>query len=79
MERRTFLKAVLATAVAPASCVKDLYRPAIPFGIGYWVLPPEGTPERRAFLLRNDLPPISLDRQVKFKNYVFAFQPPIRR
>jgi hypothetical protein len=28
MDRRTFLKAVFAASVAPASCVKSLYRPS---------------------------------------------------
>ena len=38
MKRRTFLKAVFAAAVAPASVVRCLYRPEIPFGIDYWIL-----------------------------------------
>jgi len=67
MLRRTFLKAVFAAAVAPASAVKALYRPQV--GLT------DDTIRDLIATTLNALPPISLDRQVKFKNYVFAFQP----
>ena len=79
MNRRTFLKGLFVAAVTPASCVRALYRPEIRWGIEYWVLPPEGTPERKVFLLRKDLPPVVLDKATRWKQYYCEYQPPKRR
>ena len=73
MDRRTFLKAVFAAAVAPASCVRALYQPeSVRYGITYWLNLPEGSG-------KVCLHPLTVDRNIKFKNYVFEYQPPKRR
>jgi len=77
MNRRSFLKAVFAAAVAPASVVKALYRPEIPFGIDYWFLvQPALHEEIKAALFRPGIVKTKPDiGQIFFKGVPLVFKP----